>query len=97
MGLVLTEPFSRPADPGQPKTRSSPRRQEAALPLPLQWEGVSGAPGMAGLDSGAPLFSPLGGEDDSHAPPGPSASLCFVSWVQNKVLEGERGLAEGEA
>lgn len=44
-----------------------------------------------------PLPSRLeGGEDNSHAPPGPSSSLCFVSWVQNKVLMGKRELAEGE-
>lgn len=66
------------------------------FPCLFSGRGISGAPGMGRLGSGAPCLTPLGGEDNSHAPPGPSASLCCVSWVQNRVLMGERGLAEGE-
>lgn len=76
--------------------RSSPRRRVAGCPLPLKREGFRGARGRDGLAQVPPAFPSCGGEDNSHAPPSPSASLCFVSWVQNKVLRGERWLAKGE-
>lgn len=51
---------------------------------------------MGQLGSGAPAFPSCEDEDNSHAPPGPSASLRFVSASKTKFSCGRDGLAESE-